>query len=388
MRRWLEMPARVQFAWTRKVDEAQDLKPFAPLTRTSNRKRRAGCFLLALVLVIGGTISAGPGGASGLGRAITGPPGSSIDHVMAFLLSFAEMDSERARLSVSHGTNTAIHMVEAAKGQRDVVLSSPEILLQMIEGQGVFGWLGDAPNLSDNLGLVFWFPAGAWHLVVHADSDIKQLRDLRRSRVFPGPPGSVVRKMALEWIEAVTGLVPGIDFEIHKADPASARRAFRNREIEVYVTAGIPPFPEVERIARRTRVRLLGLSPEETGTLPVRAGEIIYAIGRRLREIPENMYSRRVVNSQPVYTVATTAGVVARMDFDEELVYEMTRSFWENIERFRSEAPYMKWVTLDAAFDGPSVQLHPGALRYYTEIGLDLPRVREEQTAARTADPD
>lgn len=387
MRRWLEMPARAQFAWTRKADEAQDLKPFAPPTGTSNRERRAGCFLLALVLVIAGTISAGPGDASGTVRAITGPPGSSVDQVMAFLLSFAEIDSDRARLSVSHGTNTAIHMVEAAKGQRDVVLSSPEILLQMIEGQGVFGWLGDAADLSGNLGLVFWFPAGAWHLVVHADSEIKRLPDLQRIRVFPGPPGSVVRRMALEWIEAVTGLVPGIDFVIHKADPASARRAFRNREIEVYVTAGIPPFPEVERIAQKTRVRLLGLSPEETGTLPVRASEIVSSIGHRLREIPENVYSRRVVNSEPVYTVATTAGVFARMDFDEELVYEMTRSFWENIERFRSEAPYMEWVTLDGAFDGPSVQLHPGALRYYTEIGVDLSRVRAGQAAARTADP-
>ena len=387
MRRWLEMPARVQFAWTRKVDEAQDLKPFAPPTGTSNRQRRAGCFFLALVLVIGGTISAGAGDASGPVRAVTGPPGSSTDQVMAFLLSFAEIDSGRARVSVSHGTNAAIHMVEAARGQRDVVLSSPEILLQMIEGQGVFGWLRNAPDLSHNLGLVFWFPAAAWHLVVHADSDIKRLPDLRRSQVYPGPPGSVVRNMALEWIEAVTGLVPGIDFVIHKADPASARRSFRNREIEVYVTAGIPPFPEIERIARRTRVRLLGLSPEETGALPVRASEIVNSVGGRLREIPENVYSRRVVNSEPVYTVATTAGVFARMDFNEELVYEMTRSFWENIERFRSEAPYMDWVTLDGAFDGPGVQLHPGALRYYTEIGLDLPRMRAEQTAARTADP-
>ena len=387
MRRWLEMPARVQFAWTRKADEAQDLKPFAPPTRTLCRERRAGCFFLALALVIGGTISAGSGVASGSVRAISGPPGSSIEQVMAFLLSFAEIDSGRAGLSVSHGTNTAIHLVEAAKGQRDVVPSSPEFLLQMIEGQGVFGWLADAPDLSGNLGLVFWFPAAAWHLVVHADSDIKRLPELQRSRVFPGPPGSVVRKLALEWIEAVTGLVPGIDFVIHKADPASARRSFRSREIEVYVTAGIPPFPEVERIARRTRVRLLGLSQEETGTLPVRASETVGSIGRSLREIPENVYSRRVVNSESVYTVATTAGVFARMDFDEELVYEMTRSFWENIERFRSEAPYMEWVTLDGAFDGPSVQLHPGALRYYAEIGLDLPRVRAEQAAARTADP-
>ena len=387
MRRWLEMPARAPFAWIRKVDEAQDLKPFAPLTGTSYRERQAGSFFLALVLVIGASISAGPGNASEPVRAVTGPPGSSVEQVMAFLLSFAENDSDSGGLSVSHGTNTAIHMVEAAKGQRDVVLSSPEFLLQMIEGQGVFGWLADAPDLSGKLGLVFWFPAGAWHLVVHADSDIKRLPDLQRSLVYPGPPGSVVRKLALEWIEAVTGLVPGIDFVIHKADPASARRSFRSREIEVYVTAGIPPFPEVERIARRTRVRLLGLSPEETGTLPARASEIVGSIGRRLREIPENVYSRRVVNSEPVHTVATTAGVFARMDFDEELVYEMTRSFWENIERFRSEAPYMEWITLDGAFDGPGVQLHPGALRYYSEIGLDLPRMHAEQAAARTADP-
>ena len=279
-------------------------------------------------------------------------------------------------------------MVEAANGQRDIVPTSPELLLQMILGQGVFGWLEDAPAISDNLGLVFWFPAGAWHFVVHGDSGIRQLSDLRRRRVYPGPPGSVVRQVALEWIKAVTGLVPGIDFVIQKMDPDSAKRAFRNREIDVYVTAGIPPFPEVEQIARGTRVRLLGLSPDEAETLSERAHEVSNSIGRRLEGLPENVYSSRVINTQPVYTVAATAGIVARMDFDERFVYEMTRHFWDNLERFRLEAPYMGRVAIDRAFDALSVRLHPGALRYYTEIGLDIPLARGGQTVVRTAEPD
>ncbi len=388
MRRWLETQARAPFAWTRKVDEAQDLTFFARFSRISHRNRRAGCIILALVLGVGVAVPAGSGDAPAPVRVITGPPGSSTDQVMAFLLSFAAVDSDRVRVSVSHGTNMAIHMVEAAKGQRDIVLSSPELLLQMIQGQGVFGWLEDAPALSQDLGLVFWFPAGAWHFVVHGDSDIRQLSDLRRRRVFPGPPGSVVRQVALEWIKAATGLVPGIDFVIQKADPESAKRAFRSREIDVYVTAGIPPFPEVDQIARKNHVRLLGLSPEEAAALPEWAHEVTNSIGRRLEGIPENVYSRRVANTRPVYTVAAIAGVVARMDFDERLVYEMTRHFWDNMQRFRSEARYMERVTLDRAFDALSFRLHPGALRYYAEIGLDVPPVGESGTIAGTADPD
>ena len=310
-------------------------------------------------------------------RMVTGPPGSSVNLVMTSLATsptglhgpLAGID-----LVVIAGGNTARQMVETARGGHDIVLATPGFLQQMMDGGGVFGRLPEAPALSRNLGLLFWFPGGAWHVAVRAGSGIDRLSDLRGRRVWPGRPRSDERDLAIAWIRAVTGLVPGDDFVVVRSEPREAQKAFLSGDIDAWVSVGIPPFREVAGLARSSPIRLLGLEPDDAAS----PNEAVLALnsdpGLRLETIDPGIYSRRVVNDGPVHTLGTIAGVMARMDVAEQPVYGITRSFWEIIGTQQQVAPYLRRVSLDAAFDGLAVSLHPGALRYYREIGLEIPK--------------
>ena len=62
------------------------------------------------------------------------------------------------------------------------------------------------------------------------------------------------------------------------------------------------------------------------------------------------------------------------MDLDEEVVYQVTKAIWENVEELHEAAAWMKdTVSLDKALDFIPSRLHPGAERYYREIGMTIP---------------
>ncbi|WP_235855986.1 TAXI family TRAP transporter solute-binding subunit [Mesobaculum littorinae] len=54
-------------------------------------------------------------------------------------------------------------------------------------------------------------------------------------------------------------------------------------------------------------------------------------------------------------------------------VYRITTAFWEGAEAQRGTTQWLRNVALDTAFTDFNTPLHPGALRYYEEIGMTVP---------------
>jgi TRAP-type uncharacterized transport system substrate-binding protein len=80
-----------------------------------------------------------------------------------------------------------------------------------------------------------------------------------------------------------------------------------------------------------------------------------------------------VVNEEDIYTVGSTVGLTARMDLSEETVYQITKAIWEYLPEAKKSQPFLEAITLDQLKKANNMPLHSGALRYYKEIGLDLP---------------
>jgi hypothetical protein len=72
----------------------------------------------------------------------------------------------------------------------------------------------------------------------------------------------------------------------------------------------------------------------------------------------------------PVQTVAVKATLIVSTRMNEETVYNLTRSLFEN--RSEIEAAHVKGSELSPAYavEGISVPFHPGAARYFREIGV------------------
>lgn len=72
-----------------------------------------------------------------------------------------------------------------------------------------------------------------------------------------------------------------------------------------------------------------------------------------------------------VETVSVVHMILCRADLDEDVVYEITKSMWENISDITAiHATIAKEMTLDGACRSMVAELHPGAERYYQEVGL------------------
>lgn len=70
----------------------------------------------------------------------------------------------------------------------------------------------------------------------------------------------------------------------------------------------------------------------------------------------------------PTYGLAN--GLVLSSDVSEERVYEMTKAIVENLDGLAGVHPAFADVSLDTILDGFGSPLHPGALRYYREVGV------------------
>ena len=62
--------------------------------------------------------------------------------------------------------------------------------------------------------------------------------------------------------------------------------------------------------------------------------------------------------------------LIVSADQDEELVYNMTRVLYENRDRLAEKHPAGRAVNPTNAVRDTGTPFHPGAIRYYREIGI------------------
>ncbi len=87
-------------------------------------------------------------------------------------------------------------------------------------------------------------------------------------------------------------------------------------------------------------------------------------------EFPPDTYPNQ---KETVRTIASPNVMVTRVDIPEEAVYEITKVIWENLATLQEIHGATKSMQLDIAVKGLGAPLHAGALRYYREMGLEIP---------------
>jgi hypothetical protein len=83
--------------------------------------------------------------------------------------------------------------------------------------------------------------------------------------------------------------------------------------------------------------------------------------------IPAGTYEGQ---TEDVPTVAVMNFFVTSEDVPEETAYMMTKLMFENLPTLVAAHKSAAQITLDTALNGMPIPLHPGAERYYREVGL------------------
>jgi len=87
-------------------------------------------------------------------------------------------------------------------------------------------------------------------------------------------------------------------------------------------------------------------------------------------EIPAGTYPGQ---DEAVTTIAQPNFLAVREDIPEEDVYLVTKTIYENLPFLQNIHAATKDMALEKAIAGLPVPLHPGALRFYEEQGIEIP---------------
>ena len=198
------------------------------------------------------------------------------------------------------------------------------------------------------------------HVFTLEDSPVKSLQGLKGRRVGMGQPGGTSMLDAEILFDAL-GLVPGKDFKEFRVRLPRQVDMLADGQIDVAVWNGSIPLPPVIRLKARRKVRFLPIPDEVSAKVRSKAPSY-YEI-----DLPANTYSDQ---PQPVNSYGLGNVLLVRADVPEHIVYEMTKAIMENLVHLKTVHPAWGKVSKGTVLRGFSAPLHPGALRYFREIGV------------------
>lgn len=93
-----------------------------------------------------------------------------------------------------------------------------------------------------------------------------------------------------------------------------------------------------------------------------------------------DLWTRKVISAgtypgqtEDINTIAQPNFLAARADLDEDAVYRITKTIYENLPFLNAIHGATKAMSIEAAIAGLPLPLHPGAVKYYREVGIDVP---------------
>ncbi|MDX1375441.1 MAG: TAXI family TRAP transporter solute-binding subunit [Burkholderiales bacterium] len=299
-------------------------------------------------------------------------PGSSPNLVMT---TFATMVNQKSggeiEIQVNATGAATKHAVEAAQGKIDLYMYSPLVHSFMQKKTAMYAKMDDAPALSQKLRALFSFPIGVYHIAVYADSGITSMQDIKGKKVFLGPPSGAATRIMDGLVVALTGYQAGKDYEAVKLGWGPAAQAFQDGQLDVYMNPTNAPSPVFQQAALTRKIRFLGIPQDQLNNPEVE--KLYKRPGGALGTLPKGTYGANQVNDADVTTIKAVVGVGAGEHVKAELVYTMVKTFWDNIAAESKGTPWLRALKRDEVFDQMNMKLHPGAVKYYREVGLKIP---------------
>lgn len=200
----------------------------------------------------------------------------------------------------------------------------------------------------------------AMHVITLKDGPVKTLDDLKGKRIGMGQPGGVSMLDADAMME-VLGLEPDTDFSPFRIRLGNMVDGLSDGNLDVALWNGSYPLPPVVKLTATRDVRLVPVPDAFFEKM-----QAAYPPYFRL-SISGDVYKG---NPDPTPTFGLANGMVVSRDVPEEVVYQMTKAIFENLSSLKDVHPAFGNVTKETVLNGFGAPLHPGALRYYREIGV------------------
>ncbi len=263
-------------------------------------------------------------------------------------------------VAIAQSTNASAHNVNAIQaGQMEAGLSGAATLNFAYNGIGKF-----EGNAKPDLRVIANLYPEDLHLVMPEGAELNGIGDLAGKRVGIAQAGSGTQ-IAVELMLADHGVTRDNMDEAELNNSQSAER-IADGQLDAYFYAAGTPVAAIIQLDNTKGLELYNWTDAE--------------IAQANETVPYYIPSTIPAGTYPgvdydVNTLAVSGIMVTNANMDEELIYQITKAMWSDTARKLLDTGHPKGraITLETALDGIDgigVPLHPGAERFYREIGM------------------
>jgi len=318
----------------------------------------------AAVLVISTTVSADifKGETAGVG-----------DPVHTMFVAFSNQAGKAdVQIQVNAGQTLTKSMLKGAKGEIDFFSAVPSLITLMAGQQKMYKNVDDAPELVKYLRAIVGFKAGAYHPITLADSGIESWEDIKGRAVFTGPPASSASATSEALIKIITGFEPDKDYKAVRLSWGEGITALADGKVDMMIRPAEIGSASIERYGLAGEFRVLSIPEDDVVSQAMQ--QLFGQPGRSVLKFDGSIYQGQL-NKSEITALGFTQFIGTHAGVADDVVYSATKAFWENIDEVHATAFFLKSCTLKTAFTSINVPLHKGAARYYSEVGIDIPKV-------------
>lgn len=196
------------------------------------------------------------------------------------------------------------------------------------------------------------------HFVAAADSGIKSFADIKGKRISVGAPKSGTQLNSQKILEAA-----GISYKdfskVEYLSYAESVELMKNRQLDVTLLSSGAGVAALRDLAVSQKVVFISIPADIVSKI----NDPAYQVGI----IPANTYEGQTAD---VNTIAVQNFLVTREGVSTDTVYKMTKSMFENLDQMVAAHAAAKAIKKENAISSLPAPLHPGAEKYYREVGL------------------
>jgi uncharacterized protein len=273
-------------------------------------------------------------------------------------------DSELGVSAAAQSTGGSVDNINLMKrGQTELALSQNDIAYMAYHGVIHKAFEGKPWNKIRAIGNTY---PEVVHIVALEKSGINSIYDLKGKRVSVGDLGSGGEVTASDLVAAAGMSYKDFSKTEHLSVADSVSHIKDGQLDAMFFTSRIP-VPGVQDLASIKKIKLVTIDDKIVAKM--QKGKPWFAEVT----IPKGSY-KGIDND--VQAIAVLAMLCTTSDLSEELVYQITKSIYDNTDTIASAHAAGKAVTAENAIKGMTIPLHDGAARYFKEKGLKLPIVK------------
>jgi uncharacterized protein len=262
----------------------------------------------------------------------------------------------RCTVESTGGSVANLRAIQA--GELSVGMSEADSQFASWNGTGSFEQVG----ANKDLRYLFALGADVLHVVTRKDTGIETFADLKGKVVNTGNVGSGTESLVQVSLEAY-GTTPEDYFgQITKLTSREQAQALCDGKIDAFIYPVAVSGASIAEATNTCEAKIVSWDDESITTMLDGVGYFSPIT------IPAGTY-RGQENDRTTWGLPAT--VLASADADDEVIYNLVKSVFDNFEDLKKQSSIYTGATREGAVSaGRSVPYHPAALRYYKEVGL------------------